>query len=176
MFKNAQEHIKWLRMCIEDRDNLNNVYQNISALKKDEGSLNSEKNHYSFDNMIQSDFTDVVIGKISSALKQSQKATGITLFHGNVTDKGMLSFIESLTKTNAPIKKIYIDDFPYVTDESMKRLPEIIIQKGITTCEIGYCPSVSPKLKKQISLACTNNQPQTSINAITLGEQTPKQL
>lgn len=175
MLENIQEHIKWLRMCIEDRGDINSVYQNISALKKDEGSLDPEKNHYSFDNMSQHNFIDTVMGKISSALKQSQKATGITLFHGDVTDKGMLSFIEALSKTNAPIKKIYIDDFPYVTDESMKRLPEIIIPKGITICEIDHCPGVSSELKKRISLSCTNNQPKTSQDLINLRKKTQYQ-
>lgn len=160
MLKSTQERIEWLRMRIEDRNNIDSAYQNILALKNDEGSLNKNRNHYSFSNMYQNNFTDFVMKKISSSLKQSKKASGITLFHGVVTDEGMKSFIDALSETKAPIKEVHIDDFPNITDASMKRLPEIIAQKGITTCKIGYCPGVSSELKKQINLACTNNQPQ----------------
>lgn len=158
MFKSIKERIQYLHMCIKDINELDNVDQDIFALKKDNGSLRKQKNHYSFDNMAQNDFTDFVMEKIGSALKQSKKATGITLSHSYATDKGMQSFIRGLSETKAPIREIHIDDFPYITDKSMKLLPEVIAKKGITVCDIGYCPNVSPELKKQIGLACIKNQ------------------
>ena len=156
--ENLKQRISYAKMVFNNRDDLQSCDQELYALKHDNGSLLPEnRNHYKFDSMPQSDFTDFVAKKIGLALTKSKKATAITLFHGDVTDKGMSDFLKGVAETKAPIKALHIDDMPYVTDKSLQVLPAIIEKKGITICNITCC-NISSELKKQINAACNKNQ------------------
>lgn len=114
---------------------------------------NEQSRHYSFDKMPQDSFTDIMLEQIADALRKSKQAKGITLFHGNVTDKGMKLFFDALKETNAPISELRIDDLQGITDTSLKDLPNIIKTKCITKCEVSGYLKISDDLKKEINKA-----------------------
>ncbi len=109
--------------------------------------------YYSFDRMPQEAFTDIMLEEIADSLRKSTKATGITLFHGDVTDKGMTLFLNALKETKAPISELKLDDLRGVTDASLKALPDIIKLKNITKCDVSGILRISDDLRKEIDKA-----------------------
>ena len=110
--------------------------------------------HYKFDKMTQFAFTDILVEEIAEALRESTKARGITLFHGDVTDKGMKLFMDALRDTKAPIEELCLYDLRGVTDESLKDLPDIIRKKGIKDCDISMILRSSNELRTKVAEAC----------------------
>ena len=172
LLDSIRQRIKYIKMTIEERDNLFNCSLTLWALRNDKGALNNGSasdsrlcHHYKFGTqgigdpmgMSCDELNDFVASKIGSALKESKKATAMTLSHGDITDKGMADFLRGLEATEAPIKALYFNDLQQVTDKSLSALPEIIEKKGISVCEINLC-RISPDLKKHINLACSKNQ------------------
>lgn len=155
---NIKDRIKFLTDKIKEGFGEDMPYlENIWALKNDRKTFSKEEPyHYKFNNLESTQFTDVVAKEIANGLKKSTKATGLTLFHGNVTDNGMAKIIEALQETHAPVQKLNIDDFPLVTDKSMKLLPDVIKQKGIMECNVSLC-NISPETTNQINSACQQN-------------------
>lgn len=157
MLKDLKDRIKYLRDQLKDGLGFKEDYlKNIWALKNDAGTTNPERHHYKFRGIEVDEFTDFVALKIANAIKKSTKATALTLKHGNITDRGMIRLLDAIRKTNAPIKELNIDGFPNVTDDSLKFLPDIIREKGITTCNLGFM-GVAPDIRKQINEACSKN-------------------
>ena len=150
--------LKYLKDVIENQES---YLDTIWALKKDVGMLVSKDSHshqydYKFDDIAEDSFTDMVAIKIAQALEESKKTTGLTLFHGDVSDRGMGRIMKALQKTTSPISRLEIKDFPKVTDKSLKVLPDIIKEKGILFCNVELT-SISKELKNQINNACANN-------------------
>ena len=114
---------------------------------------NKPSRYYSFNNMPQDSFTDIMLEQIAEALRKSKQAEGITLFHGYVTDKGMKLFIDALKETKAPISELCIDDLQGITDASLKDLPTIIKTKGIAKCDVSGYLKISDNLKQEINKA-----------------------
>ncbi len=110
--------------------------------------------HYKFDKMPQDAFTDILVEEIAEALRESTKARGITLFHGDVTDNGMKLFMDALRDTKAPIEELCLYDLRWVTDESLKDLPDIIRKKGIKNCDISMILRSSNELRTRVAEAC----------------------
>lgn len=166
------QRLTYVKMLIKERNNLWSCEQTLWALRHDKGSALPEStkapslnNHYKFGNqgigdpmgMTCDELNDFVAAKIGAALEKSEKATAITLSHGEITDKGMAAFLKGLEATKAPIKALHLNDLRNVSDKSLHLLPEIIEKKGITLCEIDFC-NISPDLKKHINSACSKNQ------------------
>lgn len=127
---------------------------------------NHRNRHYFFDNMAQEAFTDVILKYIADSLRKSKKAKGITLFHGNITDKGMRSFLDALKETKAPISNLEFCDLRGVTDISLQELPTIIKLKHITKCDVSGLVGISDNLKKEIAKA-TASVRKMNLNKVT---------
>ncbi|MBE6449609.1 MAG: hypothetical protein E7013_02800 [Alphaproteobacteria bacterium] len=151
------DRVDYLKLAILERDDVHSAPRQMAALRRDADSCNEKRGHYTFDSLATDEFTDYFMARIATALEKSQKATEITLAHGgDVSDFGMKRFLKALQKTQAPIKSLTIEDFPFVSDESMSLLPSIIKEKGILSCRLGLL-NISPTLQTQIANACHEN-------------------
>ena len=154
MFEKIRDRIKYLKDTLKIQEEP--YLECIWALKHDIYYEKGPRHYNLFSDHTSDQFTDVVASKIAKALEKSKKATGLTLFHGDVTDKGMRKILEAVRNTEAPITELNIKDFPYVTDDSIKVLPDVIREKGIVSCNL-FLTHVSPEILKKAEMACKQN-------------------
>ncbi len=169
LLKTIIERIQYVKEHLEDMDDVKSVSLMLEAMHGSDGlwyAKGDDKFHYKFDNMDPNHFSDKLARKISDAIFLSPKANAITLTGGVMTDKGMKQIIDALLWTQAPVKALYLTDFPNVSDASMKKLPAVIEKKGITVCKINQMPLVSGDVMDKIAAACSRNQNAGAVLAV----------